>query len=69
MPVILTTEAEREAWMTAPPQEALGLQRPLPDGALRIVARGEKEDGVIEHGGPAPTPRGNAGVQGILPLE
>jgi hypothetical protein len=30
--------------MTVPPQEALKLQRPLPDGALRIVARGEKED-------------------------
>jgi putative SOS response-associated peptidase YedK len=48
MPVILTTAEEVEAWMTAPPEEALKLQRPRPDGALRIVARGVKED-------PAPT--------------
>jgi putative SOS response-associated peptidase YedK len=44
MPVILTTPEEVEAWMTTPPDEALKLQRPLPDGALRIVARGVKED-------------------------
>ena len=44
MPVILTTPDEVETWMTAPPDEALKLQRPLPDGALRIVARGVKED-------------------------
>jgi hypothetical protein len=31
--------------MTAPAEEALRLQRPLPDHALRIVARGEKKDG------------------------
>jgi hypothetical protein len=31
--------------MTAPAQEALKLQRPLPDGALKIMARGEKKDG------------------------
>jgi hypothetical protein len=30
--------------MTVPPGEALKLQRPLPDGALIIVARGEKKD-------------------------
>jgi putative SOS response-associated peptidase YedK len=45
MPVILTTEQEVDTWMTAPTEEALKLQRPLPDGALKIVARGEKKDG------------------------
>jgi putative SOS response-associated peptidase YedK len=44
MPVILTTPTEVETWMTAAPDEALKLQRPLPDGLLRIVARGAKED-------------------------
>ena len=46
MPVILTTSAEVETWMTAPPDEALKLQRPLPDGALQIAARGVKEDAI-----------------------
>ena len=46
MPVILTTHEEVDAWMTAPAQKALMLQRPLPDSVLRIVARGEKEDGL-----------------------
>ncbi|WP_354269984.1 SOS response-associated peptidase family protein [Bradyrhizobium japonicum] len=46
MPVILTTPEEVETWMTAPAEEALKLQRPLPDGALEIVARGTKEDKV-----------------------
>jgi putative SOS response-associated peptidase YedK len=44
MPVILTTPEEIETWMTAPAEEALKLQRPLPDGALRIVATGVKKD-------------------------
>jgi len=44
MPVILTTPKEVETWMTAPQDEALKLQRPLPDSALRTVARGVKED-------------------------
>jgi putative SOS response-associated peptidase YedK len=44
MPVILTTPEQVETWMTAPPDEALKLQRPLSDGSLKIVARGVKED-------------------------
>lgn len=47
MPVILTTADEWSAWLAAPAAEALALQRPLPDGALRIVASGEKEDRAI----------------------
>jgi hypothetical protein len=42
--VILTSPDEVERWMTAPADEALKLPRPLPDGSLRIVARGVKED-------------------------
>ena len=44
MPVILTKKSEIEQWMTAPAEDALKLQRPLPDGALKIVATGERKD-------------------------
>ena len=44
MPVILTKPEEIEIWMTAPAEEALKLQRPLPGGALETVARGVKKD-------------------------
>jgi putative SOS response-associated peptidase YedK len=50
MPVVLTTPDEIETWMTASPDEALKLQRPLSDGSLRIVARGVKEDVVSSDG-------------------
>jgi putative SOS response-associated peptidase YedK len=48
MPVILTTPAEVDQWLEADIPGALALQRPLPDDALRIVAKGEKEDSSAE---------------------
>lgn len=39
MPVILTTQEERDAWLRAPWNEAKSLQRPLPDGTLRVIAK------------------------------
>ena len=43
-PPLCITREEVDTWMTALLGEALTLQRPLPDDALMIVARGEKKD-------------------------
>jgi len=48
MPVILTEPEQFEMWMTAPWPEAAKLQRPPPDDALRIVARGERQDSGVQ---------------------
>jgi putative SOS response-associated peptidase YedK len=44
MPVILTTKDEFDLWMSADWEKARALQRPLPDGSLKIVFSGDKED-------------------------
>jgi putative SOS response-associated peptidase YedK len=38
----LTTPAEFDQWLGSDIGEALALQRPLPDEALQIVARGDR---------------------------
>src|SRR5438105_351862 len=46
MPVVLTARGEIDVWMNAPAEEALKLQRPVPDNSLTLktVARGDKKD-------------------------
>jgi hypothetical protein len=43
--LILTTAEEIGTRMTASAKIALELRRPLPDNALRIVARGKNQNG------------------------
>ena len=48
MPVILTEPAERDLWMSdAPWDEVRHLQRPLPDGTLKVVATGVRQDETV----------------------
>lgn len=44
MPVLFTTPEECATWLQAPTEEALRLQRPLPDDLMREVAQGERRD-------------------------
>ena len=48
MPVILRTKQEIEDWLTLPMEDAMQMQKPLPDGVLEVVARGVNEDGSPE---------------------
>jgi putative SOS response-associated peptidase YedK len=54
VPVILRTVEQCDAWLTADSAEALNMQRPAPNDALKIVATGEKEDAAPDSFAPAP---------------
>jgi putative SOS response-associated peptidase YedK len=47
MPVLLTAAEDWDTWLTGPVDEALALQRPLPDEMLHVVAADDKTDGTL----------------------
>ncbi len=46
MPVLLLDELGRETWLKGSMEEALALQRPAPDDALRVIATAQRQDGL-----------------------
>jgi putative SOS response-associated peptidase YedK len=47
MPVLLLDETQRETWLTGTMDEALKLQRPAPNNAIKVVMIGAKEDPTV----------------------
>jgi putative SOS response-associated peptidase YedK len=47
MPVLLTKPEEWNTWLDGPVNDAIVLQKPLPNELLRIVVTGEKSDSAL----------------------